>query len=119
MKNETHTTAVIIHFSQFTTMKLEALKYKLSVSYHNHSTSAFLKEHHWVITYALTSKKQKQKFGYQTNIRYIQWCLMACRTAREAFWHNDFLPIMSNLIAVSGVSHSEWSDQGIHVQNPA
>lgn len=33
------------------------------------------------------------------------------------FWQNDFLPIISNLIAVSGVSHSEWSDQGVHVQN--
>lgn len=81
------------HHRTSATMKLEALKCKLLLPYHNHIASIFLKEHHWVISYALTSKTK----DIMTNIQNIHKCLTACK---EALWHNDFLSIISNLIAV-------------------
>lgn len=80
-------------------MKPEALGCEPSVSCHNHVGSLFLKEHHWVIFYALTSKT-KAKWGYQRDIQqHIQKCLRPCR---ESLCHYSFLfSIISNLIAVS------------------
>jgi len=82
----------------------------------NRIASISVEEQHWVIGWSLTLWQAKHK--QNNDLEPFQFKQKRLLTCQEDFYDYSFLHFISNQNS-GGISQSRWSDEGIHVQNPA